>query len=431
MPAAPRRRERLPFIPNPTPLSVPASMIRSLLLLTTAALAVIAVPARAQFGAPPTQAPNEPLPESKPLEMPGRGIKGASFAGLAPEEAREAQQILEQAIAADEAGRKSQAFKLYRRCYRKFPRSAAAPEAYYRSAKILLEKGDLLKAFEAFDVVVRAYPNFGRFNELIAEEYKIAFDLVNGKRLKLFGVLPGFSNTDRGIYYFERIIYNAPYSDFAPLALLNIAETHIREGRPDAAIDALDRLITNYPASVATPDGYLRLAQVHEKLVDGPLYDQGETKEAITHYEDFLILFPENPDVGTAEEGLARMKDILAQSRIKIGDFYYLKRKRYQAARVFYNEAITIAPNSPSARLARERLAKLEVDEARYEAEVAERQQKGSGGFLGLFRRKPINVDISPLPEPPADQKEQEEEELEGSRVEATGDAVPANDAQP
>lgn len=383
--------------------------------------------AHGQFGAGPSQPANEPLPEQKPLEMPGRGIKGASFAGLAPEEAREAQQILEKAIAADEAGKRSSAFKLYRKCYKRYPRSAAAPEAYYRAAKILQQKGDLIKAFESYDVVVRAYPNFGRFNELIAEQYKIAFDMVNGKRLRMWGMFPGFSNTDRGIYFFERIIFNAPYSDYAPLALLNIADTHAREGRAASAIDALDRLITNYPNSFATSDGYLRLAQVHEQLVDGPWYDQGETKEAIMHYEDFLILFPDNPDVGVAEDGLDRMQDVLAQSRIKIGDFYYLKRKRYQAARVFYNEAITIAPNSESARFARERIARIDVEEAKYEADIAERQEKGSRGFLGLFRRAPIAVDISPSTEPEPQAESSAETEEEGSRIDASGDAVPEN----
>ena len=39
------------------------------------------------------------------------------------------------------------------------------------------------------------------------------------------------------------------------------------------------------------------------------------------------------------------MKEILAQSKFKMAEFYYKKRKNYPAARVFYNEAITVAPN--------------------------------------------------------------------------------------
>ena len=42
------------------------------------------------------------------------------------------------------------------------------------------------------------------------------------------------------------------------------------------------------------------------------------------------------------------MKTILAQSKIYIGDYYFYKRVNFAAAKVFYNEAITAFPDSPS-----------------------------------------------------------------------------------
>ena len=43
---------------------------------------------------------------------------------------------------------------------------------------------------------------------------------------------------------------------------------------------------------MVTSDAYLKLAETHAALVDGPLYDQGATNEAISYFEDYLILFP-------------------------------------------------------------------------------------------------------------------------------------------
>jgi len=40
------------------------------------------------------------------------------------------------------------------------------------------------------------------------------------------------------------------------------------------------------------------------------------------------------------------MKQVLAESKINIGDFYFHKRRNFTAARVFYNEAITSYPDS-------------------------------------------------------------------------------------
>jgi outer membrane protein assembly factor BamD len=43
-----------------------------------------------------------------------------------------------------------------------------------------------------------------------------------------------------------------------------------------------------------------------------------------------------------------------------MGDFYYKHRSNYKAAKVFYNEAITIYPESPVAERARRLLARIE-----------------------------------------------------------------------
>jgi len=327
-----------------------------------------------------------------------RNLENSSFRGLAPAEAQEAQKRFARGRELENAGKYKSALKAYKGVFKEYPRSSVAPEAYHRTAIVQVRLGNLPRAFEALDVILRAYPNYGHFNQLVSEQYRIAYEMIKGHRNKMFGVLPGFSNRDRGIEYFERLIINAPYSDYAPLSLMNIAEQHNFSERPEYAIDALDRLITNYPNSVVTSDAYLRLAQVHEKLVDGPLYDQSSTKKSLDAYEDFQILFPRAPNVGDAEAGEARMKEMLAQSRLKIADFYFFKRSRYQAARVFYNEAITIAPTSQSATLARERLARLEVDEAEIAAQIAadtERTAK-KGRFFGLFQGDAEAADEAP-----------------------------------
>jgi outer membrane protein assembly factor BamD len=356
-------------------------------------------------------APLEPrVHENEKLER-GRGrvFGKKGFRGLTPEDAQAAQKLLDQGEAYEKSGRIAAALGQYKRVYKKYPRGSAAPEAMYRSAKIYVKEKDPQRAFDLYDSIIRAYPDFGHYNELISEEYRIAYDMVKGRSdKKMLGLFTWGAGRERGIAAFERLVFNAPYSDYAPLALMNIAETYLDMGTLESAIYTLDRLITNYPNSIVTPDGYLRMAQVQEKLVDGPLYDQGATRESINHYEDFLILFPNDPNVGTAEQGLARMKEMMAESRMKMADFYYYKRSRYTAAKVFYNEAITIAPTSDAAQKARERLARLEVDEAAYQAKVAAQAGKPQRNrFFGLFR-KAKTVEPIVLPDDPKVKAEEE-----------------------
>jgi outer membrane protein assembly factor BamD len=55
------------------------------------------------------------------------------------------------------------------------------------------------------------------------------------------------------------------------------------------------------------------------------------------------------------------MEDLLARSRLNLGDFFYGYRSNNTAALVFYNETITIAPESEAAEEARARIADIEA----------------------------------------------------------------------
>ena len=55
------------------------------------------------------------------------------------------------------------------------------------------------------------------------------------------------------------------------------------------------------------------------------------------------------------------MENLLASSRLNLGDFYYYFRNNNTAALVFYNEAISIEPDSDAAEEARVRIQDIEA----------------------------------------------------------------------
>ena len=291
----------------------------------------------------------------------GWRIEGGVLSGLTGTDGSRALELMNKARSAEERGSERTALRAYAKVAKKYPTSVYAPEAYYRSGMLRLERKQYYDAFTALQRVAAVYPNTKRFDEVIGEEYRIAAALLNGKRNRLWGLIPSFRNRQMGIGYFEIVLHNAPYSDYAPLALMNIATGHLRLHNSYEALDALDRMINAYPQSVLAPDAYLKLAQTNAKLVDGPLYDQAATKEAITYFQDFMILFPNDPKVPEAAKGLDEVKQIFAESKMKIGDFYFEHRRNYVAAKVLYNEAITAYPDSPVAARAKEKLAAVEA----------------------------------------------------------------------
>lgn len=320
----------------------------------------------------------------------GWSVEGGALSGLAGAEGRTALDQMNKAREAEERGSLRSAYRGYESVAKKYPNSVYAPEALYRAGRIHVQRKDYNKAFTDFQLVLTRYPNTQRFNEIVGEQYRAASAIADGARSRIiFGLLPGFKQRDRAIPYFEAIVGNAPYSDYAPLSLMNSARGHQRAGNVEDSIDALDRMINNYPQSLLAPDAYLKLGQTHASLVDGAYYDQANTKQAITYFEDFMILFPADTGVNAAEQGLDSMKKMHAESKIKIADFYFYKRDNYTAARVFYNEAITAYPESEIANLAKERLAEVEAEAAAAkpaEGQAATEQPAPKRKkFLGIF----------------------------------------------
>ena len=293
------------------------------------------------------------------------------LSGLLPQEIQRILDWMNAGRKAEEKRNFRTALRKYKRVQKKYPKSQYAPEALFRTSQIRLRQNKIDKAFDAYELIAYVYPSFGSFNDTIGEMYKIAVRRQENYRVKIFGIFPGFLNYDRAIAYFERIVVIAPYSDYSPLALMNVAQIWAKRKNETMAIYSLDRLITNYPRSFLTPDAYIQLASTHASLVRGPFYDQSNTEDAITFFDDFLIQFPANSRVDEAEGGLEGAEDVMALSKVKIGDFYFHKRANFHAAKVLYNEAITIAPNSGSAEMARNKITMIEAKEEKLGGEQA------------------------------------------------------------
>lgn len=298
----------------------------------------------------------------------GWRVEGGALSGLTGNEGRNALDLMNRARSAEENESHGSAIRSYGKVAKRYPNSVYAPEALYRSGTLRLARKQYSKSFEDFQQIVTRYPNTKRFNDIIGEQYQIASALLNGARNRSWAWFPGFKARERSLGYFEAILSNAPYSDYAPLSLMNVARGHQTMDNSFEAIDALDRMINTYPQSLLTPDAYLKIGETHSMLVDGPYYDQASTKEAITYFTDFMLLFPGDPNIGAAEKGLDSMKTMLAESKMRMADFYFFKRDNYVAAKVFYNEAITAYPESAIAGRAKERLSEVEAKASRQQA---------------------------------------------------------------
>lgn len=281
----------------------------------------------------------------------------------AAEQTELARPIYEAAVEAREEGRERRAANRFEKVWEDYPGATFTPDALYQYGQIKFEQQKWRDSFNGFQQLLRSHPDFPYFNEVVRYMFEIALANARGENTRWLFIIP-FRAYERAVGYFEALLVFAPYSDLAPLALMNIALIHQHLDNTPEGIDALDRMINLYPASLLADDAYLQLGDTFADLTDGPLYDQGATREAMSYYEDFLVLFPYHEDVGQGEAGLTGMRNQYAESKLVIGEYYYIHRNWFLASQIFFNEAITIAPNSEAADKSRRYLARIAEFEA-------------------------------------------------------------------
>jgi len=291
------------------------------------------------------------------------GVLGPLFGDMGA--SKSALEAMNKAKAAQEAGRYWSALSQYNQVIADFPGSVFAPEALFQESLIYIERNQFEKAYDTLDRIIKRYPDYPNFNGIIRQQFR-AGDLMATERPYLMGIIPWFKDPGKAADFYEGVAKNAPATEYAPMALMKIAlldlsrSSFLDSGENAAkAIDALKRLINDYPQSMLASNAYLELADVYAKLVIGPPYDQGSTRQSIRYLEDFLYYYKESPDAPAAEQKRNNLLDTYARSQVILGDFYYYYRNSNRAALIFYNQAVTLAPTSSAATEARTQIDKI------------------------------------------------------------------------
>lgn len=149
---------------------------------------------------------------------------------------------------------------------------------------------------------------------------------------------------NRGDYELARVRYGEiyqsfPYSQYAPLSELRIADCHFGEGSYARAIEAYQRFGRFHPRHAEVEYAEFRVAEAYmeqlpsEFWVFPPSYEKDlrEASNARNTLLTFLQTWPETSRRGPAETMLQRVTDLLADHELYVARFY-LGRENPRAA---------------------------------------------------------------------------------------------------
>lgn len=173
-------------------------------------------------------------------------------------------------------------------------------------------------------------------DELYAQGQKI----LEGRRI--FWLIPWVNHT-KAIETFQTIIDNYPYSDYAVLAELKIADAYFDDAKFEEALSYYRDFSDLHPQHEKVPYTIWRSALCHERRKRPPNRDQTATREAIVYLDRLLLNYPYSEHAEEAEVLWRALRRQLAEHINGIADFY-MKRSEYESAAERYRMMLNEYP---------------------------------------------------------------------------------------
>jgi outer membrane protein assembly factor BamD len=144
-------------------------------------------------------------------------------------------------------------------------------------------------------------------------------------------------NFIEAIKYFTFVKTRFPFSRYATLAELRVADSHLARGRYVEALDAFRQFIKFHPTHEMTENGYahFKICESYYKqipdewLLSPPAYekDQTSTREALREYDVFLAKYPDSRYIKDARKQRTIALKKLIDHELYVARFYLSRNK--------------------------------------------------------------------------------------------------------
>jgi len=159
-----------------------------------------------------------------------------------------------------------------------------------------------------------------------------------------------------------------PFSKFAILADLKIADSHYHLEEYLDAVFAYEEFESLHPRNEAVPYVVYQMGLCYFEQIDSLDRDQGNTRKALDNFTRLRQRFPDSEYAAQAEEHINECLRQLAGHELYVGRFYF-KQKRYKAAQARLQRVINDFPDLGFNEEAREMLRRCEEELAKAAAD--------------------------------------------------------------
>ena len=207
-----------------------------------------------------------------------------------------------------------------------------------------------------------AAPQF--FEQCIEYKYLIAEEFETGSGRHMFGIerLPKWVNAwEDALELYDEVIKTLPTHEVAAKALFRKAGMLKSERKYKEAVDVYASITRRFPKHIMSPESYLAISQVYFDQSKSEYPDRDYLHQARLNVKRFKRDFPSEERLLIAESLLVEMQDSYAKD-LWVSAQYFEKKRKYDAARLYYEKIARMYPESTYAKEAVARIAAAEVN---------------------------------------------------------------------
>lgn len=232
--------------------------------------------------------------------------------------------------------------------------------AMLEQARIYTQQGRFEMATDLIDDIYARHSSFSKFQDAVQLQFEIANRIGSGERRYLGGWFPWFKDPASALTYWQKTLRLAPNGPLADQSLIKIARLSIELEIESKAEEALERLVSDYPASKFLAEALESLAKIRSHESMGADWDQASTIEAADHWRTLADQFPNDKRTKQAPEQIRMLRDRAARARLNLAQFYWFKHNNPEAAKLMANACLSLAPESQAAKDAEALLAEIQ-----------------------------------------------------------------------
>lgn len=271
------------------------------------------------------------------------------------------------------------------------------PEEYFSQGQVLLKYRRYKQALLCFGIITHHFPesplcsealfykgicrfNLGQYDladrdlsqylqdencqhieETFTMKHSIAQKYAQGKKKRLV-LLEGFPNVfkadDDALRLYDEVLMAFSNQDLGVQALYDKGLFLVRKKDYSEAIKIFKKLTLQFPTHSLSPLAYVRLAEIYFKQAQKELHNDHYLQLALHNRETMAKQHPNHPLNEQAEAILQATKDRYAWGLYTTGRFYEKKKKK-QAAKIYYTTALKNFPDSFLAKKCQQRLLRV------------------------------------------------------------------------